>query len=91
MRDCWASSQVQEAMRRDFDTANPSEPIDGALTRMRQGACRILVVVENEKVIGLLTVGNIGELMALEAAGHQIGRPTVLSPVIGLRAGEGTL
>jgi Zn-dependent protease len=84
------SSAVQEAMRRDFDTANPSEPLDGALTRMRQGACRILVVVENEKVIGLLTVGNIGELLALEAAGHEIGQPAELSPVVGLRAGAGT-
>jgi Zn-dependent protease len=84
------SALVQEAMRRDFDTANPSEPIDGALTRMRQGACRILVVVENEKVIGLLTVGNIGELLALEAAGHEIGQPAELSPVVGLRAGAGT-
>jgi Zn-dependent protease len=84
------SSPVQEAMRRDFDTTDPSEPIDGALTRMRQGACRMLVVVENEKVIGLVTAGNIGELLALEAAGHEIGEPAVLSPVVELRAGAGT-
>jgi predicted transcriptional regulator len=84
------SSSVQESMRRDFDTTNPSEPLDGALTRMRQGACRMLVVVENEKVVGLVTVGNIGELLALEAAGHEIGQPAVLSPVVGLRAGAET-
>jgi hypothetical protein len=47
-------------------------------------------LVAGEKVVGLLTVGNIGELLALEAAGHQIGRPAVLSPVVGLRAGAGT-
>jgi CBS domain-containing protein len=84
------SSAVQEAMCRDFDTTNPSEPLDGALNRMRQGACRVLVVVENEKVVGLLTVGNIGELLALEAAGQRTGRPAVLSPAVGLRAGAGT-
>jgi Zn-dependent protease len=78
------SSAVQEAMRRDFDTTNAAEPLEGALTRMRQGGGRFLIVVENEKVIGLLTVGNIGELLALEAAGHEIGPPAVLSP---LRAG----
>jgi Zn-dependent protease len=81
------SSAVQEAMRRDFDTTNPAEPLDRALTRMHQGACRILLVVEHEKVVGLLTVGNIGELLAVEAAGHEVGRPAVLSP---LRAGVET-
>jgi CBS domain-containing protein len=63
------SSAVQEAMRRDFDTTSPSEPLDAALTRMRQGERRLLMVVDHEKVVGLLTVGNIGELLALEAAG----------------------
>jgi hypothetical protein len=32
-----------------------------------------LMVVENEKVVGLLTAGNIGELLALGAAGRQTG------------------
>jgi Zn-dependent protease/CBS domain-containing protein len=84
------SSAVQEAMRRDFDTTNPSEPLDGALTRMRQGERRLLMVVDHEKVVGLLTVGNIGELLALEAAGHQIGESAELSPAVGLRAGAET-
>jgi Zn-dependent protease len=84
------SSAVQETMRRDFETTNPSEPLEGALNRMRQGACRILVVVENDKVVGLLTVGNVGELLALEGAGQKTDRAAVLSPVAGLRAGAGT-
>jgi hypothetical protein len=29
------------------------------------------MVVDNEKVVGLLTAGNVGELIALEAAGRQ--------------------
>lgn len=59
---------VQDAMRGDFATANPAEALDGALTRMRQGECPVLMVVENQDVVGLLTVGNVGELIALEAA-----------------------
>jgi Zn-dependent protease/CBS domain-containing protein len=85
------SSSVQEAMRRDFDTTNPSEPLDGALTRMRQGGCPILVVIENKKVIGLLSMGNIGELLALEAAGHEIGQPVLPSTVVELRPGDGNI
>jgi Zn-dependent protease/CBS domain-containing protein len=68
-----ASLPVQQAMRRELETASPSEALDGALTRMHQGECRVLMVVENEKTLGLLTLGNIGELLALEAAGRQRG------------------
>jgi Zn-dependent protease/CBS domain-containing protein len=64
---------VQQAMRAELETASPSDGLDGALTRMQQGGSRVLTVVENEKVVGLLTVGNIGELLALEAAGRQTG------------------
>ena len=69
---------VRQAMRSDFETASPSDPLDGALGRMRQGDCRVLMVVENEKVVGLVTVGNIGELLALDAANHQIGQSAEL-------------
>jgi Zn-dependent protease/CBS domain-containing protein len=64
---------VQQAMRAELETASPSDGLDGAMTRMQQGGSRVLMVVENEKVVGLLTVGNIGELLALEAAGRQTG------------------
>jgi len=63
-----ANLSVERAMRSAVETTGPSEALDGALTRLHQGECRVLVVVENEKVVGLLTVGNIGELLALEAA-----------------------
>lgn len=66
-----ATLSVQQAMRGGLETASPSEALDGALTRMHQGECRVLMVVENEKLVGLLTVGNIGELLALEAASRQ--------------------
>ena len=64
---------VEQAMRGAIETVSPSEALDGALMRLHQGECRVLIVVENEKVVGLLTVGNIGELLALEAAGHKTG------------------
>jgi Zn-dependent protease/CBS domain-containing protein len=64
---------VQQAMRGELEIASPSDELDGALARMHRGECRVLMVVENEKVVGLLTVGNIGELLALEAAGRKTG------------------
>lgn len=61
---------VQLAMHTKLETSSPSEELSGALSRMYQDNCRALVVVEKEEVIGLLTVGNIGELLALSAAVH---------------------
>ena len=66
-----AAIPVQQAMRSTVETASPSEALDGALTRIHQNGCRVLMVVDNEKVVGLLTAGNVGELIALEAAGRQ--------------------
>ena len=59
---------VQQAMKGELATATPAEALDGALTRMRQCGCVVSMVVEDERVVGLLTAGNIGELIALEAA-----------------------
>ena len=71
-----ANATVEQAMQGAIETVSPSMALDGALMRLHQGECRVLIVVENEKVVGLLTVGNIGELLALEAAGRQTGLST---------------
>ena len=66
-----ANHSVQQTMRGEPGTASPSEALSGALTRMHQSEGRSLMVVENGNLLGLLTVGNIGELLALAAAGGQ--------------------
>jgi hypothetical protein len=62
----------------------PWQPLDRAPTRIHQGEWRLSMVLENERVVGLLTVGNVGELLALEAAGLVTGPLTV-------EAGQGTV
>jgi len=68
-----ADREVQQAMRRELETASPSEALEGVLTRMRQRECAVAIVVEDDRVVGLLTVANVGELLALEAAGRRTG------------------
>ncbi|MBN2194351.1 MAG: site-2 protease family protein [Polyangiaceae bacterium] len=77
-----ANLAVEHAMRSEFETASPAESLDGALTRMHQGKCPVLVVVERRDVVGVLTVGNIGELLAMAAAGRR-------SSAVPGRAGNG--
>lgn len=64
---------VQHAIGRELETTKPSEALDGALTRMHQSKCRVLMVVESEQLVGLLTLANVGELIALEAADRRTG------------------
>lgn len=59
---------VHQAMCSTFETAHPAEALSGALTRMHRSEGRVLMVVQDDVVVGLLTPGNIGELLALEAA-----------------------
>jgi predicted transcriptional regulator len=66
-----ATLLVQQAMRSKLETASPADALDGALMRIHQNGCRVLMVVDNEKVVGLLTAGNVGELISMEAAGRQ--------------------
>jgi Zn-dependent protease/CBS domain-containing protein len=65
-----ASLSVERAMQPDLRTASPTESLEVALTRIREGAPRVLMVVENEQLVGLLTLGQVGELIALGATGH---------------------
>lgn len=70
-----ATLSVQDAMGETMETASPGEALNEALTRLHQGACRVLMVVDDEKVVGLLTTGNVGELIAMEAAGGRAAIP----------------
>lgn len=74
-----ASMHVEQAMRADVETVSPFDALDANLARMREGDRRVLMVVVAEKVVGLLTLANIGELLALEAAGGRV-HPDVAPP-----------
>jgi hypothetical protein len=64
-----------EGVRMEWADAylNEKAYADGMLTQMHRAKSRVLTVVKNEKVGGFLKLGNIGELLALQAAGHQPG------------------
>jgi Zn-dependent protease/CBS domain-containing protein len=61
-------SPVGAAMHRDFKRATPSEPADEALHRLDEGECRTLVVVDGERLVGLLTPENAAEYVGFHRA-----------------------
>jgi Zn-dependent protease len=62
------SAPVGQYMRTDFKTAAPGEMLDRALARLQEGECPVLPVLDGERLVGLLTAENIGELVMIREA-----------------------
>jgi CBS domain-containing protein len=59
---------VRTVMHTSFQTADPSEMLDAALERLEGCECRVLPVVRDGAVVGLVTPENVAELLMLEGA-----------------------
>ena len=62
------AAAVGRFMRTDFKVASPGEMLDRALARLQEGECPVLPVQDGEKLVGLLTTENIGELVMIREA-----------------------
>lgn len=63
-----SAAVVEGVMTRRFETAEPGEMLAGALARLQGSQCNALLVVRQARVIGLVTMENIGELMMMQEA-----------------------
>jgi Zn-dependent protease/CBS domain-containing protein len=61
-------ARVAEAMNEQFQTADPSEMLELALSRLRECKCHSIPVVRAGSVVGVLTMENVGELMMIQSA-----------------------
>jgi CBS domain-containing protein len=59
---------VVEVMRREFQTVDSSEMLETAFTRMQTCECHSLPVVHRGQLVGLITMDNVGEFVAIQAA-----------------------
>jgi Zn-dependent protease/predicted transcriptional regulator len=62
------SATVEEHMQTNFDTTTPAEPLDRALSRLRANECPVMPVLDNGRLVGLLTPENVGELVMIRQA-----------------------
>jgi Zn-dependent protease/predicted transcriptional regulator len=63
-----ARAPVREVMQRQFETAEPSDRLERALARLHRCDCHTLPVVERGRLVGIVTMENIGELLMIRAA-----------------------
>jgi Zn-dependent protease/CBS domain-containing protein len=59
---------ISEVMRREFQSADPAEMLEPALMRLQTCDCHALPVVREGRVVGILTMDNVGELMMVQKA-----------------------
>jgi len=59
-------ARIGQVMQRDFETADPRDMLEGVLERLQRR--RMLPVLRNGQLVGLLTAANLGELLMIENA-----------------------
>ncbi|MDX1385333.1 MAG: site-2 protease family protein, partial [Thermoanaerobaculia bacterium] len=52
----------------DFSVAEASELLEGVFRRLEQLPCRSMPVHENGRLVGMLTMENVGEMLAIRSA-----------------------
>jgi Zn-dependent protease/CBS domain-containing protein len=66
---------VKLAMRRQFPVAEPAETLEAIFQRLRECGCGTMPVLQNGRLIGLITLDNLGEYLLIEATLQKRGHP----------------
>lgn len=59
---------VSEIMQRDFESADATEMLETAFLRLQACECHTVPVLRDGELAGLLTMDNVGEFVAIQAA-----------------------
>lgn len=59
---------VAEIMQRDFQTVHSHDMLEPAFKRLQACDCRTMPVVDDGHLVGLITMDNMGEFLALQAS-----------------------
>lgn len=62
---------VTSVMQREFDTAEPNEMLEAVLNRLSTSPIRIMPVLQDGTLVGLVTVENLGEYLMIQNALHR--------------------
>jgi len=63
-----SNARVEEAMQRQFETADPNEMLEPVFARLNASRCHSLPLVRNGQLAGLVTMENVGEFLMVQAA-----------------------
>jgi CBS-domain-containing membrane protein len=58
----------------EFVTADPRDMLQTALASLQDCGCRTLLVVEDGRLVGLVTADNLAEVLMIQQASHEARR-----------------
>ncbi|HXH50803.1 MAG TPA: CBS domain-containing protein, partial [Terriglobia bacterium] len=67
-------TRVRDSMRRDIPTVDSRQKLEQALVIIRECNCRSLPVTHDGRLVGLLTLDNVGEFLSIHSALRQADR-----------------
>jgi CBS domain-containing protein len=62
------AARVGDVMQREFVSLDPADMLEGAFQRLQECRCHTAPVVRDGRLVGLVTMDNLGEFLAIEAA-----------------------
>jgi CBS-domain-containing membrane protein len=62
------TTTVADVMQRDIRVLDPTEMLETAFARLQACQCRTAPVVQGGKLVGLLTMDNVGEFISIQSA-----------------------
>jgi predicted transcriptional regulator len=62
------NSLVSDVMQSEFQPVEPNEMLEAAFRRLQECECRTMPVLRNGRLLGLLTMDNVGEFLSIQAA-----------------------
>jgi Zn-dependent protease/predicted transcriptional regulator len=86
-------ASVREAMREDFPVASPVEPLQSVFMRLHETQAATVPIVENGRLVGLITLENMTEYMMVHAAlseAKKVGDGRIKSDLLTLRGRTAT-
>jgi predicted transcriptional regulator len=63
-----SSALVASAMRSQYQRCEPGDMLEGVFARIREDGAHTLPVLRGDRIAGLLTMDNIGEMLRIQAA-----------------------
>ena len=63
-----SGTRVGEAMQRDFVEIDAHEMLESAFARFNDCSCKTLPVVHHGQLVGMVTMDNVGEFLAIHGA-----------------------
>lgn len=64
---------VERVMHRQYPVAGPQEHLEGVVPLLQNADCRSMPVVRDGKLLGMVTLENVGEFIQMRSALHGTG------------------